>query len=135
MMKFANVMNTEYDKSNEMNSGSRYLPAIVERLKALQPEKIILFGSYAYGKPDRDSDIDLIVVTSDNFMPQNYKEKSAIYLKVSHVLDDIKKVLPIDLIVYTAPMYRKFLELGSMFSKEILQKGVVLYESNRERMA
>ena len=35
---------------------------IVERLKPLEPKKIILFGSYAYGTPDEDSDIDLFLV-------------------------------------------------------------------------
>ena len=35
---------------------------IVERLKPLEPEKIILFGSYAYGSPTEDSDIDLFLV-------------------------------------------------------------------------
>ncbi len=35
---------------------------IVKKLKPLQPEKIILFGSYAYGKPKEDSDIDLFII-------------------------------------------------------------------------
>lgn len=35
---------------------------IVERLKPLDPDKIILFGSYAYGTPTEDSDIDLFLV-------------------------------------------------------------------------
>ncbi len=38
---------------------------IVERLKPLNPEKIILFGSYAYGNPTEDSDIDLYVIKKD----------------------------------------------------------------------
>jgi len=41
-----------------------------------------------------------------------------------------KVIIPIDLIVYTKPMYNKFNELGSLFSKEISQKGIVLYESD-----
>ncbi|SMP87795.1 Nucleotidyltransferase domain-containing protein [Epsilonproteobacteria bacterium SCGC AD-308-E02] len=43
---------------------------IVERLKPLDLDKIILFGSYAYGTPNEDSDIDLYVVTKDDFIPQ-----------------------------------------------------------------
>ena len=39
---------------------------IVERLKPLDPEKIILFGPYAYGTPDEDSDIDLFLVKDIN---------------------------------------------------------------------
>ena len=37
-------------------------PEIIERLKPLNPDKIILFGSYAYGTPTEDSDIDLFLV-------------------------------------------------------------------------
>ncbi|CAN2039103.1 Nucleotidyltransferase domain-containing protein [Candidatus Magnetomoraceae bacterium gMMP-15] len=103
---------------------------IIERLKMINPYKIILFGSYAYGKPENDSDIDLMIVTDDDYFPGSYKEKSDIYLKVSNALTDLSKKMPIDLIVYTKPMYNKFNELGSLFSKEILQKGIILYETN-----
>ena len=40
-------------------------PLIIERLKPLNPDKIILFGSYAYGKPNKDSDIDLFLLKDD----------------------------------------------------------------------
>lgn len=104
---------------------------IVERLKALKPFKIILFGSYAYGQPHKYSDIDLLVVTDDEFIPQNFSEKNRLYLKVSDVITDFEKKLPIDLIVHTKPMYEKFIDLGSMFSKAILKKGLVLYEKKK----
>ncbi|MDO8454318.1 MAG: nucleotidyltransferase domain-containing protein, partial [Sulfurimonas sp.] len=45
---------------------------IVEKLKPLDLDKIILFGSYAYGTPNEDSDIDLYVVTKDEFIPQSF---------------------------------------------------------------
>ena len=100
---------------------------IVERLKPLNPERVILFGSYAYGQPpSRDSDIDLIVVTADGFVPQNFKENSEVYLKVSKMLRDIQVKIPIDLIVYTKPMYQKFVELKSMFSMKVLREGIIL---------
>jgi predicted nucleotidyltransferase len=47
---------------------------IVEKLKPLEPLKIILFGSYAYGTTHQDSDIDLYVVTNDNYIPQSFDE-------------------------------------------------------------
>jgi len=102
---------------------------IVSRLKAVNPSKIVLFGSYVDGKPNENSDIDLLVVTGDDFMPGNFKEKNAIYLRVSNAITDIEKRIPIDLIVHTKPMHRKFIELGSMFSKMIAAKGIVLYEN------
>ncbi len=109
---------------------SSYIDKIIKQLKTINPYKVILFGSHAYGNPDKDSDIDLIVVTNDEFMPKNYRENIQVYLKVSRLLSEIKKNIPIDLIVYTLPMYNKFVELGSMFSKEIIKKGKVLYEKN-----
>jgi len=93
--------------------------------------KIILFGSFAYGNPTKESDIDLIVVTNDDSIPGSYEENIRNYLRVSSVLRDIKKDMAMDLIVYTKPMYDKFVQLGSMFSKEILKKGEILYERNK----
>ena len=107
-----------------------YLSLIITRLKNIGIHKIILFGSLASGDVHTDSDVDLIVVTNDDHMPNSYKEKSAVYLKVSSALTDITRKIPIDLVVYTKPMYTKFNELGSLFSKEISQKGIVLYEAD-----
>jgi len=100
---------------------------IIERLKPLNPNKIILFGSYAYGTPNDDSDIDLYVVTNDEFMPQNWREKMQIKLKFSKALRDIREHYDIDLITHTKKMYEKFLDLDSMFSREILTKGQIIY--------
>jgi predicted nucleotidyltransferase len=112
-----------------------YLPLIVNRLKIIGIHKIILFGSLASDDVHLDSDIDLIVVTNDDHLPKSYKEKSDIYLEVSNLLTDIKRTIPIDLIVYTKPMYERFIELGSLFSKEISLKGTVLYEADHKRVA
>ena len=99
---------------------------IVELLKPLDLEKVILFGSYAYGTPNEDSDIDLYVVTKDEFIPQSYKEKSVIYLSVSRQIRGLRKKNAIDLLVHTKAMADKFKELNSSFSKELLSKGKVL---------
>jgi predicted nucleotidyltransferase len=98
-------------------------PLIVERLKPLNPDKIILFGSYAYGTPTEDSDIDLYVVTNDDFIPQTWREKSDIYLKYSKKLRDLQKEIPIDLIVHTKQMHEKFQELNSSFYRYSILKG------------
>jgi len=98
-------------------------PLIIERLKPLNPDKIILFGSYAYGTPNEDSDIDLYIVTKDEFLPQKWKDKSNIYLQYAKHIRDLQDLVPIDLIVHTKPMHNKFIELNSMFSKKILQHG------------
>ena len=114
-----------------MNSKQIYINLIVEKLKdTINPYKIILFGSYAYGNPDKDSDIDIIVVTNDDYFPKSHKEKSELYLKVSNTLTEIIAQIPVDLIVHSKPMYKKFIEMKSMFSRKILKSGKVLYERN-----
>jgi len=99
---------------------------LVSRLKPLDPEKIILFGSYAWGQPTADSDIDLYVVTKDDYMPKNWREKNEIYSKFMDVLDELQKEIPIDLIVHTKPMHEKFVEIDSMFSRKVMREGVTL---------
>lgn len=101
---------------------------LVEKLKATDPFKIILFGSHAYGEPGPESDVDLLVVTEDDFLPQTFAEKNAIYLRVANSITEIEKKMPIDLIVHTKAMHRKFIEMGSMFSRKIASDGKVLYE-------
>ena len=101
---------------------------LVERLKTIDPYKIILFGSHAYGIPSRASDVDLLVVTEDDFLPQSFAEKNAIYLRVASTIVDLEKEFPIDLIVHTRVMHQKFFEMGSQFSKKIAAEGKVLYE-------
>jgi uncharacterized protein len=100
---------------------------ILQRLKPLDLDQVILFGSYAYGTPTEDSDIDLYVVTKDSFIPKSFKENMAIKLKVSKAIKDLQKIIPIDTITHTKAMNQKFIQMGSMFSKEILTKGIKIY--------
>ena len=103
---------------------------IVASIKKTNPCKIILFGSHAYSAPGKDSDIDLLVVTDDEFLPQNFSDKNKIYLRVADTITEIEKRIPIDLIVHTKAMHRKFNELNSMFARKIATFGVVLYEKH-----
>jgi len=99
---------------------------LLEALRPLHLDRIILFGSYAYGTPHKDSDIDLYIVTNDDYIPQSYKERRALVWKVSQKILDIRKKYTIDLLVHTKKMNEKFVELQSTFAKEILEKGKVL---------
>lgn len=119
-----------------MNMGSRIKTTndikhqISEALRPLGPEKVILFGSYAWGQPTEDSDIDLIVVTDDDYVPSNYNANMKNYLRVSSLLRDMNRQIPIDLIVHTKPMHQAFIQMGSMFSREIVKRGEVIYEKD-----
>jgi len=102
---------------------------IIKRLKPLNPEKVILFGSFATNSANENSDIDLYIVTQDNYMPKTWREKMDIKLKFSKALRDLKQEYDIDLITHTKKTHQKFLNTNSLFSKEIQTKGQVIYAS------
>jgi predicted nucleotidyltransferase len=111
-------------------TGFSYIPLLIEKLKQTQPEKIILFGSYAREEQSEESDLDILVVTGDEKIPASFSEKSLIYLRISRAISEIKKEFPVDLIVHTKAMHQKFVESNSLFARELLSKGKVLYEKN-----
>lgn len=89
------------------------------------PQKIILFGSWSYGEPRWDSDVDLLVIMDTKRRP--VEQAIEIYRKV-----DVP--FPLDLLVRTPKQVEERLQLGDMFIAEILSKGKVLYEANNQRM-
>ena len=99
---------------------------IIKKLEPLNLNQIILFGSHAYGTPHKDSDIDLYVVTNDDFMPQNFEENMNIKLKVIKLLDELTDRVAMDIIVHTQKMNERFVELNSYFARTIYDKGQVL---------
>jgi predicted nucleotidyltransferase len=89
-----------------------------------RPERIILFGSYAYGTPTDDSDVDLLVVMKTD---ADVVEKGAeIYVAV-----DKARVAPfsIDVLVRTPEQIRQRVALNDFFMREITEHGKVIYES------
>ncbi|MEF3191757.1 MAG: nucleotidyltransferase domain-containing protein [Campylobacterales bacterium] len=101
-------------------------PLIIERLKPLNPDKIILFGSYAYGTPNEDSDIDLFLIKDDLEMQdlRSYK------LEVQKKLFDLQKkyLLGIDIFVDSSKrMEDRINNIKDQFYEEILTKGIKLY--------
>lgn len=97
---------------------------MVEKLiHQYSPDKIILFGSFAYGTPQQDSDIDLLVIkqTSGRFLDR--------WVEVRRILSDPKRVIPIELLVLTPEEVAGRLVIGDQFIKEIILKGQVLYNA------
>jgi predicted nucleotidyltransferase len=94
----------------------KFANQVAQRFK---PARIILFGSYAYGKPTPDSDVDLLVI-----MPCKGRSLDAA-LDVRRTVD---AGFPLDLIVRTPAEVRKRLSLGDFFLREIMDRGIVLYE-------
>ena len=116
-------------------NNKKYIEEIINKLKTINPYLIILFGSYAHGTPHEDSDIDILVVTNDDFIPKNFDERLEYRLSIKKIIRKTAKKVPIDLLIFSRPMFKKFKELNSSFSKEILTNGKKLYESNNTRMA
>jgi len=97
------------------------LGEIVYRLvSALHPQKIILFGSYVYGTPSDDSDVDLLIILDTQARPVDR------YVSVSRLLRP--RPFPLDLLVKTPTEIAQALAQGDDFISEIVTQGRVLYE-------
>ncbi len=95
---------------------------ILEKLLAgYAPQKVILFGSYAYGNPRPDSDIDLLIVkeTSERFIDR--------WVTVRRLLSDPTRTVPLETLVLTPQEVSRRLAIGDQFLAEIVEKGKVLY--------
>jgi predicted nucleotidyltransferase len=98
-----------------MSAIRRFARQIVEKF---QPDKIILFGSYAYGQPHDWSDVDLLVV-----MPaSNHRSKA------NRIRRALERPFCLDLIVRTPKELERDVRDGDWFLTEIVTKGKVLYE-------
>jgi predicted nucleotidyltransferase len=101
-----------------------FILQIIERVKQEKPEKIVLFGSYAYGNPDKESDIDLFVVKD---LKKNELRDFRIQLKLK-LWDLIKQWdIPVDIIVDNQERINQRIAEGDMFYKEIFSKGNIIY--------
>ena len=108
-MKIPEATKTELDK-------------IVRRVvDVYRPEKIILFGSYAYGRPSADSDLDLLIIkkTSERFIDR--------WTNVRKIVSDPKRSIPFEPLVLTPQEVKERLAIGDQFIEEIITKGEVVY--------
>lgn len=102
---------------------SRIISRLVKGLKEkYQPEKIILYGSYAYGTPDEASDIDLLIIKETKERPIDRR------IAVRRLVSDIRRKIPFSSLVLTPEELASRLEAGDDFFIEITNKGKVLYE-------
>lgn len=91
-----------------------------------KPLTVILFGSYACGIPDENSDIDLAIILDKEGISDNYKALIDNRREISGRLRSLKKKYPIDLIVYTKQEWETLKAFGSSFIREIEEKGIRL---------
>ena len=90
-------------------------------VKDYNPEKIILFGSYAWGKPNPDSDVDLFIVKESRKTQIDRMRE----LRMKLIGNNFP---PMDLLIYTPKELDRRLAIGDFFVREIMEKGQVLYE-------
>lgn len=102
---------------------NRKIQAVAQKIaKQFKPDKIILFGSYAWGKPHVDSDVDLFIVKETD---QSKIERG----------QEIERILwgsgmPVDALVYTPEETQKRLDIEDFFIQNILTKGKILYSAS-----
>lgn len=85
-----------------------------------RPQRIILFGSYAYGNPAADSDLDVLVILGHGGSGPK---------KAAEILGRLNPRIPVDLLVRTAEEIRSRLQANDFFLAEVLNHGRVLYEA------
>ena len=97
---------------------------VAQIVDLFQPDKIVLFGSYAYGQPTADSDVDLLVV-----MPTKNPVAQACRIRLA-----VDHPFPLDLLVRTPEYLAARLDAGDCFLQDVLSKGKVLYEKANDRV-
>jgi predicted nucleotidyltransferase len=94
--------------------------------REFQPERIVLFGSHAYGKPHPFSDVDLLVVMSFDGSPLQ---------QAARILTKLEPKMSVDLLVRTPEQVRQRLAMQDSFMQDILKRGKVTYEAYHPGMA
>ena len=91
--------------------------------KQFRPQAIILFGSYAYGHPTPDSDVDLLVI-----MPKTRERGERMSVRIRHA---VPRNFPMDLLVRKPGFIATRLRERDMFIEQVMTRGRVMYESKR----
>ena len=107
------------------SNGTHLVGRIVRRLQSTyRPMQVILFGSYAYGHPTRESDIDLLIVkeTGKSFHQRLFE--------VRQIVSPILKGRPFDPIVVTPRELAQRLARGDQFFRQIVTRGKRVYGRN-----
>jgi predicted nucleotidyltransferase len=113
-------------QSNATELSDELRQRIRESLTPLHPQKVIVYGSCARGGANQDSDIDLIVVLDTDTVPTTYRERRENRLAVRRALDELNRDYALDVLVYTSPEWKRFQDMGSAFSREVVSQGVEL---------
>lgn len=112
----------EARRRNGRGTKLQFLKHVVRQIvEGVHPDKIILFGSHAYGEPTKDSDVDLLVVMRSRKRP------------VERAIEVSRSIrfypFPMDILVRTPREIRHRTQMGDPFFQEVIRRGKILYES------
>jgi predicted nucleotidyltransferase len=103
--------------------GYRMIQQVLKRIiEGYTPERIVLFGSYAYGEPDAESDVDLLIIKETDQRPIER------WVELKRLLRDRSRTASISPLVYTPQELEERLAMGDTFLEEALERGETLYE-------
>ncbi|MFH0983477.1 MAG: nucleotidyltransferase domain-containing protein [Planctomycetota bacterium] len=100
----------------------KFAEAIAREFK---PQRIILFGSYAYGKPTEDSDVDILVVMPYRGHPTE---------KAIEIRQRIRRPFALDLLVRSRREIERRMAWNDWFIREIMERGKPLYDADNAGM-
>jgi predicted nucleotidyltransferase len=100
---------------------------VIERLKEMTIDRIIVFGSAASGETDEDSDLDIAVVVPDPETPADFN-RTEYALEVRRRLQDVNAHVALDILVYTVSEFEKLASQASSLRAEIVEGGETVYE-------
>ena len=92
-------------------------------VEQLSPLQIYLFGSYAYGVPDEDSDYDFYIVVDDS-RSNTHEEAVRAYRAIRH-----QRTRPVDIVVGTRSQFEKRRQWYASIERDVFGKGVLLYDA------
>lgn len=120
-LKFCLTKLTEVRKEERVNMITQYeIEKLIRTIIEIeQPDQIVLFGSYAYGEPKEDSDLDILVV-KDYHLPR-HKRGQQLLKSLSYVR------FPLDILFYTPAEIVKWQDASLAFITTVISKGKVLY--------
>jgi predicted nucleotidyltransferase len=104
------------------------LDRLVYSLKPSDPYKIVLFGSYANGNPNENSDIDIMVILDNNHISKTYEERLNKKIFIRKLVLEINRKIPLDILVYSKQELNIIKERGNYFIDEIERTGKIIYE-------
>jgi predicted nucleotidyltransferase len=105
-----------------------YIDQLLEALKQSDPYRIVLFGSYAKGVADENSDIDIMVILDNNDVAKTYEERLKKKLYINRLVRKINYKIALDILVYSKEEYKIVKNYRNDFIEEIEKTGKILYE-------